>query len=145
MTTSYYSVILDHDAGRVWEVIRDFNGLATWFSRAVSSSEIEDGRTGDSIGAVRRFRMGDAEIREKLLAMSDIECSYSYEFAEPKPFPVDGYVATLKVSPVGETGQSFVEWWTEFDAEPAEREHWERFFADEVFAPALKALADHLS
>lgn len=29
MTTSYYSVILDHDAGRVWEVIRDFNGLAT--------------------------------------------------------------------------------------------------------------------
>ena len=52
MTTSYYSVILDYDAGCVWEVIRDFNGLATWFSGAVSSSEIEDGRTASDITAL---------------------------------------------------------------------------------------------
>lgn len=100
MTTSYYSTLLDHDADAVWQVVRDFNGLATWFSGSVSASEIEAGRPGDAVGAVRRFQFGEAEIRERLLALSDIERSYSYQFCDPAPFLVTDYVSTLKVSPV---------------------------------------------
>lgn len=38
MTVSYYSTIIQHDADRVWDTLRDFNGLAAWFGSAVSES-----------------------------------------------------------------------------------------------------------
>lgn len=142
---SYYSTVLTHPAEEVWEAIRDFNGLATWFAPAVSSSVIEDGKDGDAVGAVRRFVLGDDEIREHLLTLSDLDRTYSYEFWGEPPFPVDNYVATLKVTPVTSEGHSFVEWWTDFDCERGEQDRWGEFFAAEVFAPALKALDDHLT
>jgi hypothetical protein len=85
----------------VWAALRDFNGLATWFSGAVSESHIENGLSGLTIGAVRSFQMGDSRIRERLRALSDIDRSYSYEFCEPAPFPVTGYLATVN----GDSGQ----------------------------------------
>ncbi len=115
MTTSYYSTVLQHPADRVWAALRDFNGLATWFSGAVSESHIEDGLSGLTIGAVRSFQMGDSRIRERLRALSDIDRSYSYEFCEPAPFPVTGYLATVKVTPVSDAGHALVEWWADFD------------------------------
>ena len=144
MTVSYYSTIIQHDADKVWDTLRDFNGLATWFGSAVSESHIEDGLTGATVGAVRSFQIGDSRIREQLLALSDLDRSYSYGFCDPAPFDVTGYVSTLKVTRVSSTGQSLVEWWTEFDCAQEEREHWETFFASQVFAPALEGLRDHL-
>ena len=40
MTVSYYSTIIQHDADRVWDTLRDSNGLATWFGSAVSEGHI---------------------------------------------------------------------------------------------------------
>ncbi len=145
MARSYYSTVIDHPADDVWAVARDFNGLATWFSAAISVSEIEEGRTGDTVGCVRSFLFGDTRIREHLLAMDDIERSYIYEFYEPKPFPVLNYVATLRVTPVTDGGRSLVEWWVTFDCEASELAHWEGFFAAEVFRPALEGLREYLA
>jgi hypothetical protein len=146
MAKSYYSTVLDHDAAKVWAVARDFNGLATFWSDAVSTSQIEDGRAGDQVGAIRRFKLGEGEIRERLLAHSDLERFYSYGFEEPRPFPVEDYVATLRVTPVADgSARSFVEYSVEFDCKEAERDHWTAFFAAEVFAPALTALASYLA
>lgn len=141
---SYYSTVLPYPAVEVWATVRDFNGLATWFAPAVSSSEIEDGKAGDAVGAVRRFVLGDDEIREHLLSLSDIDRCYSYEFQGKPPFPVHNYVATLRVTPVTARDHAFVEWWTTFDCAAEEQERWESFFAAEVFAPALAALAEYL-
>ena len=55
MARSYYSTVVDASADRVWSALRDFNGLATWWSSNVSESHIEDGRSGDAVGAVRSF------------------------------------------------------------------------------------------
>ncbi len=147
MARSYYSAVLEHDAARVWAAVRDFNGLATWWSGAVSASRIEEGKAGDQVGAVRAFRFGEETIRERLRAMSDVERSYAYEFCDPAPFPVRSYLATLRVTPVGDGGggRSFVEYFVTFDCDEAERERWTAFFAAEVFAPALRSLADHLA
>ena len=38
MAVSYYSTIIQHDADKVWDTLRGFNGLATWFGSAVSES-----------------------------------------------------------------------------------------------------------
>ncbi|MDO5081779.1 SRPBCC family protein [Arachnia propionica] len=145
MTTSYHSTILPHPAEQVWAVLRDFNGLATWFSEQVAESHIEDGLTGTTVGAVRSFRFGDSRIREHLLALDDLERSYAYEFCDPAPFPVTGYVARLRVTPVTDGDAALVEWWVDFDCETSEQEHWRAFFAAEVFAPALEGLRCHLA
>jgi len=146
MARSYFSTVLDHDATAVWAVARDFNGLATWWPAAVSESRIEEGKHADQVGAVRRFRLGEATIRERLVALSDVDRSYRYEFCDPAPFPVVDYVATVRVTPVADGGgRSFVEYEAVFDCHEAERDHWTAFFTAEVFAPALEALAGHLA
>lgn len=142
---SYYSTVLDQTAERTWHTLRDFNGLSTWFAAGVSESRIEDGRSGDSTGAIRRFVMGEDVIRERLLAHSDQDRSYTYEFVPPAPFPVSGYAATLRVTPVTDGDRAFVEWWADFDCEVDEHQKWRTFFAMEVFAPALAALRHHLA
>lgn len=145
MTRSYFSVVVEHPAPAVWSVVRDFNSLATWFDSAVSESHIEDGLTGTTVGAVRSFQLGADRIRERLLALSDIKREYSYEFCDPPPFPVEDYVATLRVRPVSATDQSLVEWSVSFDCSVADRAQWSAFFAAEVFEPALNNLKEYLS
>src|SRR3954470_9355495 len=75
------STVIDLPADRVWAAVRDFNGLATWWPAAVTNSEIEEGKGGDQVGAVRSFHLKDgAHLRERLLSHSDVERSYSYNF-----------------------------------------------------------------
>jgi hypothetical protein len=146
MAKSYYSTIIDRPVDEVWAVARDFNGLATWNAAMVPTSEIEDGKSGDEVGAVRNFTLANgANLREKLLAHSDRDRSYVYDF-QKHPFEgVENYVATIHFLPVTETNQTFVEWWTEFDCAPDQLGHWEGFFASEVFKGALEAMKAHLA
>ncbi|HOQ53339.1 MAG TPA: SRPBCC family protein [Micropruina sp.] len=145
MARSYYSTVVDAPADRVWSVVRDFNGLSTWWSSNVSESHIENGRTGDSVGAVRSFAFGPDRIREHLLELSDQDRRCVYEFCPPPPFPVTGYVATLVVTPITDGDRSFVEWWAHFDCAADELDHWTRFFAAEVFGPAVGSLKEFLA
>ncbi|MEK0083700.1 SRPBCC family protein [Benzoatithermus flavus] len=142
MAKAYASTVVDASADAVWALIRDFNGLATWHP-AVTDSVIEDGKAGDQVGAVRSFHLQDgAHLRERLLSFSDVERSYSYNF-EKTPFAVRNYHATLKVSPVTDSGKAFVEWWTTFDCEPEKIEAWVETFAGAVFKSGLDALKAH--
>lgn len=144
MARSFYSTVITHSADAVWSTIRGFNGIATWFSGAISESYIEDGLDETTVGAVRSFQFGESRIREHLLALDDIERSYAYEFCDPAPFPVDNYVARLRVTPISNREASLVEWWVNFDCATEERAQWENFFAAEVFEPALNGLRAYL-
>ena len=53
MASSYYSAIFDQSADEVWNVIRDFNNYPVWVDGA-GESEIEAGKSGEAVGAVRR-------------------------------------------------------------------------------------------
>jgi len=57
MERSYAGTVFGAPAADVWARIRDFNGLATWHSGLVASSEIEEGKAGDQVGAVRSFSL----------------------------------------------------------------------------------------
>ena len=59
MAKSYASTVINASAEDVWARIRDFNGLATWHSGLVATSEIEDGRAGDQVGGTRSFTLTD--------------------------------------------------------------------------------------
>jgi hypothetical protein len=144
MPKAYASTVIDLPAEQVWATIRDFNALPTWAGHMVARSEIEDGKQPDQVGCVRSFFLHDGgHIRERLLALSDRDRCYLYNF-EKTPFDVQNYEATLRVSPVTGTGQCFVEWWTTFDCAPADIDSWIDTFANGVFGGGLANLRRHL-
>ena len=139
MARSYFSTVLDHSADDVWAAIRAFD--AYHWAVPDSHTVIEGGKRGDQDSAVRHVTMGERVIRQKLLAHSDVERSYTYAFADRIPFPVRDYVATIRVTPVIETGEAFVEWWATFDClDAAEVDKWTRYFERDGFATWLAAL-----
>jgi hypothetical protein len=145
MAKSYASTVVDASAEDVWARIRDFNGLATWHAGMVATSEIEDGKAGDQVGAIRSFTLSDGtHLRERLLSHSDLERSYTYDF-QKTPFDVDNYQSTIRVTPVTDGGTSFVEWWTTFDCDRDKQAHWVEFFANAVFQGGLDALKSHFA
>ena len=136
--------MIEAPADAVWAAVRDFNGLATWHRGLVKTSRIEDGKAGDQVGCVRDFYLHDgAHIRERLLALSDVDRSYTYNF-ELTPFEVQNYCAILRVTPVTDSGRSFVEWWTTFDCAPQKAAEWIDLFGNTVFKGGLDALRKHL-
>lgn len=132
MHRAYYSSVLDQPANEVWSLVRDFNNYPRYIE-GVTESVIEDGRRGDEVGAVRRFLYGDAWIRQRLLAHSDADRSFSYAGMEPFPFPGKGgtaapapidYQGTLRLAPIVDGDRTFIEWFVEFEAEPSVSARW---------------------
>src|SRR5712692_2583662 len=52
MAKAYYSTVFEQPAPEVWKIVRDFNNYPVWVGGA-GESEIEDGKSGDTVGAVR--------------------------------------------------------------------------------------------
>jgi hypothetical protein len=72
MTRAYYSTVFEQPAPQVWKIVRDFNNYPVWVGGA-GESRIEDGQTGDTVGAVRSVLYQERRIRQRLLALSDVE------------------------------------------------------------------------
>jgi hypothetical protein len=143
MARSYTSVVLDHSADEVWAVIRPFDHYA--WAGVEAQTTIEEGKAGDQVGAVRRVVMPGRVIRQKMLAHSDARRSYTYGFPDADALPVRNYVATLRVTPVTESGQAFVEWWATFDCAESEIGKWTRFYEKDGFAAWLAGLKRHMA
>jgi Polyketide cyclase / dehydrase and lipid transport len=88
---------------------------------------------------VRNVLYQSNRIRQKLLAMSDVERSQTYEFAEARTIPGQNYRATLRLTPVVDGDRTFVEWWATFDCKPERRDERVALFR-ESFARWLGSL-----
>ena len=143
MARAYFSTVFEATAERVWSLIRDFGNYRIWVE-VVEESGIEDGRPGDAVGSVRFVRMGETRIRQRLLAHSDLERCYSYEFCGVPRFPVRNFLATIRVTPIVDGDRAFVEWQASFDCGADEHEHWTGFFA-QSFAGWLSSLRRELA
>ena len=64
MTKAYYSTVFEQKAADVWKIIRDFNNYPVWVGGA-GESEIEDGKSGDTVGAVRNVLYRERRIRQR--------------------------------------------------------------------------------
>lgn len=144
MPRPYSSGLVPATADQVWSVVRDFNGLPGWFS-VITNSEIEQGSNG-MVGCVRKLTLGDGGVvRERLVALDDTDRSYTYEFTDPGPFPVRSYRSTVRVAPVTDTGEAFVEWWAWYDSEAADEAAMTDTFATGVYATAIAELKARFS
>jgi hypothetical protein len=111
MPKVYESAVIPAPRDKVWGRIRDFNALPVWHPD-IAKSELEN---GDSVGCVRHFFLKNgAELREKLLTLSDLDCTCVYSILE-SPMPLKNYVATLSLYEVTATNQTFAEWIAFFD------------------------------
>ena len=122
----------------VWAVLRNFNGHDRWHP-AVASSEIEEGAEEDQVGAVRNFRLVDGgRIREQLLALSDVETSFTYCILEAPAF-LRNYVANVRLRRVTDDDTCLWEWRASFDPPTTEKDRLRRFVAEDIIEAGFRA------
>ncbi len=133
------STIIDAPVERLWAVLRDFNGHESWHP-IVMQSAIERGYPSDKIGCVRRFTLQDgAELREQLLALSDLEMTFSYCLLET-PIPLFNYVAHVRLLPVTDGNRSFWHWEGRFTTPPGREAELAEMVGNDVYANGIAAV-----
>ena len=144
MARIYISSIIDAPAARVWERVRDFNGMPRWHPR-IRESRIENGEPSDKIGCVRDFRLQNGDrIREKLLGLSDYDMFCTYAILE-SPMPLTDYVATLRITPITDGDRTFAEWSADFECTPENEDDLVSGVGNNVFQGGFDALKRHFA
>lgn len=142
MVQVYVSTVIDATADTVWARVRDFNGLPLWHP-GIADSRIENGEAADKVGCVRHFHTRDGgTIRERLLALSDYEYACTYAILD-SPMGVEGYTATLKLTPVTDGGRCFAEWSAEFECALGREQELSELIGNGVFQGGFDALKRH--
>jgi Polyketide cyclase / dehydrase and lipid transport len=143
MVKVYSSSVLDAPADKVWAEVRDFNALPRWHP-AIKDSYIEHQLPADKVGCIRNFTLkAGGRIREQLLALSDFDYSVTYSILE-SPMGVEGYIATLKLTPITDGNRTFAEWSAEFDCAPARAKELAQNIGQGVFQGGFDALKARL-
>ena len=140
MTKVFVSAVIDAPVDKVWEKMRDFNGLPDWHPR-FSRSHIEGGLPADKVGCVRNFDIagGGGTIRERLLTLSDLEYTMTYCILDA-PLPVEGYLATLKLVPITVGNKTLGTWTAEFKVTQGREEDVVDAVGNGTFAKAFEVM-----
>lgn len=126
MTKAFYSTVFDIPANRVWDKIKDFNE-DTW-SGDVTKSWSENNMSATAVGNIRVIEVAGRQLRQRLLAYSEPEMFYTYEFAGKPSMNVENFAATLRVMPVIDGDRSFITWEATYDCDEKERQPSYDFF-----------------
>lgn len=153
MPKAYYSSTLPQTVTDVWAMVRDFNNYPRYID-GVDVSVVEDAKAGDAVGAIRRFRYEGAWIRQRLLALSDVDRVLTYAGLDPFPFPPQAddrpqpapveYQASIQLTPVVDGDRTLVEWWLTFECPPMDTERWTSVLV-EAIAHWVESLAAHVT
>lgn len=139
MVKIYVSSVVGAPTERVWDRIRDFNGLPNWHP-AIADSRIEGNQPADKVGCIRNLHTRDGGlVRERLLALSDYDYSCTYSILE-SPMGVSSYIATIRLVPVTDGNRTFCEWTAEFDCAPDRVKELHDYIAQGVFQAGFAAL-----
>ena len=133
MARAYGSAVIKAPIEVVWGIVRDFNGLPNW-ADGIAKSKIEDKLDADVVGSIRALELTDGRIvRERLLSLDDARHTLSYNFETPA-YPVENYIATMRLMPVTRDDTTFAEWEASFDEAPGDKGKYEKIISAEVFA-----------
>ncbi|MFB6894732.1 SRPBCC family protein, partial [Kitasatospora sp. NPDC056327] len=118
---------------QVWALIGGFDALPDWLPYIPESVAVEGGR-------VRQLKNPEGEvIVERLVDFNETERQYSYAILRA-PFPVDGYVSTIRVHAVpGRDDVAEVQWSGRFNPKGATEQETVDLFHG-IYADGLEAL-----
>ncbi|MFJ5831704.1 SRPBCC family protein [Streptomyces sp. NPDC093089] len=138
MASTSVSRVVPASPQKVWDLVGGFDALPDWLPYIPESTALEGGR-------VRRLANPDGDvIVERLVHFSETERSYTYAILEA-PFPVTGYLSTLRVHPVaGRDDVAEVQWSGRFTPDGATDAETEDLFA-RIYRDGLEALHQALS
>lgn len=135
---SYQTVDVQASPQKVWDAIKDFDGLNRW--HPVFSADVLTGGTNNTPGATRRLTVKDGpSFDEELLAFDDDGMSLTYRIIGTNDLPVDNYVSTLSVVRTGRNS-SAVLWRGSFNAKPGNKDNEVIQFIDGVYRAGLDNL-----
>lgn len=113
------SSVINASISKVWDRVRDFNGLPNWYP-AVIDSHIEAGSPSDRVGCIRSFRRDDGlYFREQLLALDDRGHTFTYALLDSNTTMQD-YFCTMKLLPITDGDRTYIEWLADFQCLPEE-------------------------
>ena len=96
----YETVDVNAPARKVWDAVKDFNGLSKWHP-AFSEAIIVEGQN-NTPGAKRKLTLKDGpSFIEELIAFDDKGMTLRYVILGDAPLPVAEYDSTLKVVALG--------------------------------------------
>ena len=143
MARVYISSVINASAEKVWERVRDFNGLPKWHPR-VRDSRIEDALPADKVGCVRNFRLADgANLREQLLTLSDLEQTFTYCLLDT-PVPLFNYVAHVRLFPITDGDRTFWEWESRFDTPAGRGPELTELVGEGIYVAGFDAVKAHM-
>ncbi|MFB7470230.1 SRPBCC family protein [Kitasatospora sp. NPDC056184] len=133
MASTSVSRIVPATPEQVWALIGGFDALPDWLPYIPESVALEGGR-------VRRLANPDGDvIIERLVDFNETERQYSYAILQA-PFPVDGYVSTIRVHAVpGRDDVAEVQWSGRFNPKGATEQETVDLFTG-IYADGLEAL-----
>jgi uncharacterized membrane protein len=141
--TVYISHVIDAPVEKVWEIMRDYNGMPSYHP-GIKNSVIENDLPSDQIGCVRRLTLAEGYVREVLLCLDDRNYVFTYEIIEGT-LPVRGYVAGIRLHRVTDGNRTFAEWWADFEVVGADRDAMIAQIGNNVFAAGFKAAAEKIA
>ncbi|MFE9611425.1 SRPBCC family protein [Streptomyces sp. NPDC006012] len=134
MASTSVSRVVQASPDEVWNLIGGFHSLPDWLPFIPQSISEQGGRA-------RRLTSADGEtIIEQMTAYDLLERSYSYTFVQT-PFPVTGYLSTLRVHALpGRPEAAEVQWSGRFVPDGVRDEEAEALFTG-IYRDGLDALA----
>ncbi|MEU5713647.1 MULTISPECIES: SRPBCC family protein [Streptomyces] len=123
---------------KVWSLIGGFGSLPDWLPYIPESTALEGGR-------IRRLKNPEGEvIIERLVDFNETERHYSYAILQA-PFPVNGYVSTIRVHPIpGQENAAEVQWSGRFNPDGATEDEVVDLFTG-IYRDGLDALHQTLA
>ena len=135
----YNSAVINAPIETVWAKIRDFHDMA-WAAGVIESTEVVGDKKGDQIGAKRKL---NGVFAETLLSLDDVAhvIKYSIDAGPPPLDTVKNYVGEVRAFSVTDSGQTFIEWTSEWTEESGGVKD----FCDPVYQGLLKSMQDRIS
>lgn len=136
--TVHITEIIDAPIEKIWEIIRDFNGLS-FYHPLIKASRIEVG-DGKSVGSVRYLTLDSGFVREELLMFNDENYAFDYSIIDGT-LPVENYKASVRLTFDKKHNKTTCEWWADFDVVHADRDELIALVGQHVFKVGFQSVA----
>ncbi|MGH7120036.1 MAG: SRPBCC family protein [Acetobacteraceae bacterium] len=127
----------------VWEIVRDFAGMAGWHPD-IRDMHMIGGASSDKVGATRALHLGDDAIEEQLTSLSDHRHSFRYRITK-STLPVLDYHAGVALQPITATNETLAVWTADWIAAPHDDLALIPVLRDNVFQKAFDTLSQRFA